>query len=420
MIDPDRLCPGCMETDSGVGKCPVCGFDRQEYERERPLRILPSMTLLHGRYLLGRTLGIGGFGITYLAMDLAQERKVAIKEYFPNGLAERTVMADGDYRIRISGSQQKRYYDKGLASFIREANTMQTLRRTEGIVQVLGFFQENNTAYLVMEYLPGMSLRAYVKISGLPLKEEDVLEMIWPVINSLAIIHRKGIIHRDISPDNIIYGPDKSVTLIDFGAARQATGDSNKSLTIMLKRGYAPMEQYYTTGKQGAWTDIYAICATLYYLLSGTIPPDSIDRLAADELKPLLTLNFRISRHVSDAVGKGLAVKAQDRYQTMEALIEDLYEGMFVVEERKEDPGQIPSQTADGQERKREQNTAAGQGGGTEESTVAESGSQMPGWVKGAAVIILAIVVILVAIFLWNRLPFILVRQVGSIKEVFF
>lgn len=335
MTDPDKLCLGCMDVPNGGGKCPVCGFDRQEYEKDRPFRILPTMTVLHGRYLIGRTLGIGGFGITYLAMDLAEEKKVAIKEYFPNGLAERTMMADGDCSIHVSGSQQKQYYDKGLMSFIKEANTMQALRKIDGIVQVLGFFQENNTAYLVMEYLPGMSLRSYVKISGLPLKEEEVLEMIWPVINSLAMIHRKGIVHRDISPDNIIYGPDKSITLIDFGAARQATGDSNKSLTIMLKHGYAPIEQYYTSGKQGAWTDIYAICATLYYLLSGTIPPDSINRLAADEMKPLLTQNFRISRHVSDAVEKGLSVKAEERYQTMEALIEDLYEGMYVIETKK-------------------------------------------------------------------------------------
>ena len=335
MTDPDKLCLGCMDAPCDGGRCRVCGFDRQEYEKERPFRILPTMTVLHGRYLVGCTLGIGGFGITYLAMDLAEEKKVAIKEYFPNGLAERTMMSDGDYSIQVSGSQQRQYYDKGLMSFIKEANTMQALRKIDGIVQVLGFFRENNTAYLVMEYLPGMSLRSYVKVSGLPLKEEDVLEMIWPVINSLAMIHRKGIVHRDISPDNIIYGPDKSITLIDFGAARQATGDSNKSLTIMLKHGYAPIEQYYTSGKQGAWTDIYAICATLYYLLSGTIPPDSINRLASDEMKPLLTQNFRVSRHVSDAVGKGLSVKAEDRYQTMEALIEDLYEGMYVIEAKK-------------------------------------------------------------------------------------
>ncbi len=330
-MNPDKLCMGCMKPVEG-NKCRACGFDRQEYEKNRSMRILPTGTVLHGRYLTGKTLGIGGFGITYLAMDLEKKKKVAIKEFFPNGLAERTVTGTGGGNISVSGEQQRQYYQKGLDSFVREANTMRAFRNLEGIVQVFDFFRENNTGYLVMEYLPGMSLRVYTKVSGLPLKEDDVLELIWPVINSLAMIHRKGIIHRDISPDNIIYGMDHSITLIDFGAARQRTSDSNKSLTIMLKHGYAPMEQYYTQGKQGAWTDVYAICATIYYLLSGKVPPDSISRFALDNMVPLRTMNSNVSAQVSNAIQKGLAIKIEDRYQTMEELITELYAGKYVVE----------------------------------------------------------------------------------------
>lgn len=341
MINPDMLCMGCMKS-TGAQICPECGFDRQDYEKNRPLRILPTKTVLHGRYLVGKTLGIGGFGITYLALDLVKEEKIAVKEYFPNGLAERTVTGDRNCFITVSGDQQRLYYQKGLNSFVKEATTMSAFKNLEGIVQVHDFFRENNTAYLVMEYLPGMSLRSYVKISGLPLNQNTVLEMIWPVLNSLAMIHRKGIVHRDISPDNIIYGPDHSITLIDFGAARQGTSDSNKSLTIMLKHGYAPMEQYYTQGKQGPWTDIYAICATVYYLLSGIVPPDSISRFADDSLRPLKEVNHAVSSQISVSIQKGLAVKFEDRYQTVEDLITDLYAGMYVDEAEKRDDEKQP------------------------------------------------------------------------------
>ena len=327
-MDINNLCYGCMrEKDSPEGTCPYCGFNRTAYETERSVRALPTGTILNGKYILGKVLGEGGFGITYLAMDLNLEMPVAIKEYFPVGLASRDTSAgESTETISVITGEKRRYYEYGIKSFSAEARNLARFQKTEGIISVKDFFLENNTAYLVMEYISGKTLKQYLEEIRKPLSETETLRLIRPILNALASIHSEGMIHRDVSPENIMLAKDGRVILIDFGAARIATGAETKSLTVLLKHGYAPVEQYQTRGKQGPYTDIYAVCATIYRMLSGEKPEEAIDRMVEDKVVPLERKNgLHISHMVSETVRKGLSVQSQDRYQTVEELIRGLY-----------------------------------------------------------------------------------------------
>ena len=291
MIDPNKICPGCMKEVEDVHQdCPHCGFNLEQYESQRNARTLPCQTILSGRYMLGKVIGEGGFGITYLGWDLMLEIEVAVKEYFPVGLATRDTQFKSNETVNIMSGEKARHYETGLKGFEQEARNLAKFQELPGVVSVKDFFFENQTAYLVMDYVDGTSLKKYLQSVGHPLSEESVLSIMKPVLQSLAKIHKAGIIHRDISPENILIGKDKKVTLIDFGAARMATGTETKSLTILLKHGYAPVEQYQTRGRQGPWTDIYALCATMYKMCSGKVPGEAIDRLVNDDVKTLAEL----------------------------------------------------------------------------------------------------------------------------------
>lgn len=332
MRNPELLCLGCMEELSHPEEiCKKCGFDRTEYEKNRSARTLPSYTILVGKYLLGKVIGEGGFGINYLAWDLNRECKVAIKEYFPTGLATRDARNENGEMLTILPGEKIAYYRNGLRNFAEEGKNLARFQHLPGIVSVRDFFQDNGTAYIVMDYVEGRNLKQYLRKhyekngDHAPMEEKQILEMMGPVLQALTEIHKAGIIHRDISPENIICGPDGKITLIDFGAARVATGTETKSLTIMLKHGYAPEEQYRTHGRQGPWTDIYAICATMYQMASGYLPIESVERLYEDELKPLKQLNIGISEKISDVIEKGMAVRGEKRYQSVEEVYKELY-----------------------------------------------------------------------------------------------
>ena len=327
----NSLCPGCMrEIENPDSVCPYCGFFRKEYESQRNLRVLPTLSILFGRYLLGRTLGEGGFGITYIAKDLAEEKTVAIKEYFPVGLAVRDAINGNMNLSCVTGGDKRKYYQHGLKSFAEEAKNMQRFRSLSGVVSVMDFFYENGTAYLVMEYIDGMSLKQYLRKKMKPLPENAVLSIMRPIMYALSNIHKVGMIHRDVSPENIMLAKDGRVVLIDFGAARNLTGAETQSLTIILKQGYAPVEQYQTRGRQGPWSDVYAVCATMYRMLSGSVPAEAVERISKDKVLPLylVTWNGRplgISRRISDIIRKGLAVYPQNRYQNAQELLDALY-----------------------------------------------------------------------------------------------
>ena len=300
-------------------------FKRKKVESmEENLHCLRKGTRLIGRYTIEGVLGQGGFGITYLGIDELHEKKVAIKEFFPQGIVTRNIEYQDTVTVTFVG--EKDNYEKGKERFLKEARTMAKFSKDEGIVKALDFFEINNTAYIVMEYLEGVTLKQYLR-ENQRIAPEDLIELLVPLIESLDEIHSQGMIHRDISPDNIMVLPDGRIKLMDFGAARDYTEFGEKSLSIVLKPGYAPPEQYQTHGIQGPWTDIYALCATMYKCIAGENPPDAIERVMDDHLKKISEFGIVIPPQEEAAIIKGMSVSAKDRYQDIKDLCEDLYGG---------------------------------------------------------------------------------------------
>ena len=252
-----RVCPSCFApgfTDS----CPTCGYRHVPSQRDG--FILAPNTMLTGRYRIGRVLGLGGFGITYVGRDERLHALVAVKEYYPSMFS---VRMPGSSLVAPSGPEQAGPYRVGMEKFLDEARLLAQFRNTAEIVDVLDFFTENGTAYMVMEYLEGRSLQEVLNDRGGRLPFGEALSVILPVMRGLSHVHDKNVLHRDISPDNIYITSDKRSKLLDFGAARMAISQGEQNLTVILKRGYAPLEQYNAGGRQGPWTDVYALCATL-------------------------------------------------------------------------------------------------------------------------------------------------------------
>ena len=298
-------------------------FKRKKVESmEENLHCLRKGTRLIGRYTIEGVLGQGGFGITYLGIDELHEKKVAIKEFFPQGIVTRNIEYQDTVTVTFVG--EKDNYEKGKERFLKEARTMAKFSKDEGIVKALDFFEINNTAYIVMEYLEGITLKQYLR-ENQRIAPEDLIELLVPLIESLDEIHSQGMIHRDISPDNIMVLPDGRIKLMDFGAARDYTEFGEKSLSIVLKPGYAPPEQYQTHGVQGPWTDIYALCATMYKCITGENPPDAIERVMDDSLKKISEFGITIPPQEEAAIIKGMSVSAKDRYQDIKDFCEDLY-----------------------------------------------------------------------------------------------
>ena len=291
---------------------------------KKNLHYLRKETRLIGRYTIKSVLGQGGFGITYLGMDELYQRKVAIKEFFPQGIVTRNT--EYEDTVTVTYVEEKADYEKGKERFLKEARTMAKFSKNEGIVKVLDFFEINNTAYIVMEYLEGITLKQYIR-ENQRITLEELVRLLVPLIESLDEIHSQGMIHRDISPDNIMVLPDGRIKLMDFGAARDYTKFGEKTLSIVLKPGYAPPEQYQTHGIQGPWTDIYALCATMYKCITGETPPDAIDRVIDDHLKKISEFGITIPPQVESVIIKGMSVSAKDRYQDIKDFCEDLYGG---------------------------------------------------------------------------------------------
>ena len=313
---------------------------------EENLHCLRKGTRLIGRYTIEGVLGQGGFGITYLGMDELHEKPVAIKEFFPQGIVTRNIEYQDTVTVTFVG--EKDNYEKGKERFLKEARTMAKFSKDKGIVKALDFFEINNTAYIVMEYLEGVTLKQYLA-ENKRIDAEDLVELLVPLIEALDEIHSQGLIHRDISPDNIMVLPDGRIKLMDFGAARDYTEFGEKSLSIVLKPGYAPPEQYQTHGIQGPWTDIYALCATMYKCITGENPPDAIERVMDDHLKKISAFGISVLPQIEEAIIKGMSVAANDRYQNVGDFCEDLYGG---YEERsvsgaEENQSQVETESAE-------------------------------------------------------------------------
>ena len=275
-----QFCPGCLrDTEFENGVCAKCGFDMNGYT-VMPHHLVPG-TLVKQRYKIGRVLGEGGFGITYIGIDTVLNLKVAIKEFYMSGYVNRN--HDASPNVFATLGTHRDTFEKNREKFLNEARVLAQFYGEAGIVGVRDFCEENGTAYIIMDFLNGVDLKTYLEQKG-RLAPEEAVKLLMPVMTSLQHVHAEGIIHRDISPDNIMVMEDGSTKLLDFGAAREISQTDIKSLSVILKPGYAPEEQYRSKGRQGPWTDVYALAATLYKCIVGATPDDAMERMYRDRL----------------------------------------------------------------------------------------------------------------------------------------
>jgi len=312
-INIEDLCLKCLETRGGEIVCPHCGHHYTPGVSEATIAVKPG-TLLNNRYLVGEVLGEGGFGITYIGFDKSLHVKLAIKEYFPKQLATRR---DGQNDVAIFKGKEEEY-NIGLEKFLKEAQTVAKFENHPNIVTVKDFFEINGTAYMVMNYLEGITFKSFINDHGGKIDYETLLTVILPSCNALSTVHQENLLHRDISPDNIYMTAEGEVKLLDFGAARYALGEESHSLSLLLKEGFAPLEQYSKRGNQGPWTDIYAVSATMYRALTGNLPLSAMDRIPDDHLLPPSYYNVKISPAAEDAIMKALSIKIEDRFQSID------------------------------------------------------------------------------------------------------
>ena len=360
------LCYHCMREKGDAAVCPHC--HAQDNAVLQPHQIAPG-TMIGNRYTLGNVIGEGGFGITYIALENTLGITVAIKEYYPFGYCNRNSTASNT--VSVTSDDKQQIFEKGRSRFLREAKTLAKFQVDPGVVNVIDFLEENNTAYIVMEFLDGIDLREYLRQNG-NLAPEQAVQMLLPSMRALDKIHKAGVIHRDISPDNIMVLRDGSLKLMDFGAARDFEGVDSRSMSIMLKQGYAPAEQYRRNGEQGPWTDVYGMCATIYRAITGITPVDSIDRVYQDTLQTPSQCGVNISPAIENTIMYGLAVHKENRCPDMPTLIgmfEQALKGesvpiggaVFLHDSRTVDPNQTVA--ADGYQAPYQQNDPhAGQG----------------------------------------------------------
>lgn len=287
-------------------------------------RCLKPGVILKERYKIEEVIGAGGFGITYRAWDPLLQSYVAIKEYYPSGIATRS--ADSS-KVCVPVGQEQREYHRGRIRFLKEAQDVARFQSEPNIVSIYDYLEENDTAYMVMEYLHGCTLKQYIREHGGRLDTDHILHICLSVLDALAVVHKAGMIHRDISPENIFICENLTVKLIDFGAAKQVYLDGEQTMSVVLKPGYAPPEQYAKKDKQGPWTDIYALGATLYFAATGEKPEESFGRVLEDTIKPVCEVNPEIPRAMSQVIMRAMSVKIEDRYQTVEAMREALLAG---------------------------------------------------------------------------------------------
>ncbi len=337
-MSPEDLCMGCMEDRSGSDVCMRCNW-REGTPADSPL-YLPPRTILKEQYLVGRVLGHGGFGITYLGYDIHLARKTAIKEYMPNGVVSR---ASGQTNVTVFGGQARQDFEFGLERFLDEGRVLARFQNHPGIVAVLNFFRECGTAYLVMEYLDGAPFDSYLTRKGGRISFEKAIRIMMPVMDALREVHKAGILHRDISPDNVYILRSGQVKVIDFGAARYALGQQSKALSIILKEGYAPEEQYRSRGNQGPWTDVYACAATIYRAVTGEIPTPALDRARTDDLKRPSEMGVDVAPLAENALMKGLAVDGAHRFQSMAEFQAAVTGSAPPVPEPSPDPTPVPA-----------------------------------------------------------------------------
>ena len=327
-MDFNKICPHCMHQISDMGTCSYCKKNPNDLpEVSHQLR---PFTILQGKYLVGGILGEGGFGITYIGLDINLEIPVAIKEFYPNGFVTRESSVTS--AVTVYSSVDKDVVEKWKDNFLGEARCLAKCANLPGVVGVKDFFHENNTVYIVQEFLDGETLKSYIKSRGGRIPADELIKSMQPIINALNEVHKQGLIHRDISPDNIMLLKNGTMKVLDFGAARSFAEENEKSKSVLLKPGYAPEEQYRTRGKQGPWTDVYALCATMYKCITGVTPLESMERLRHDEMKWPTEMGIPVPKNFENILKKGMAVIAENRIQNMQELYDAIYNGNIVKE----------------------------------------------------------------------------------------
>ncbi|MGN0630516.1 MAG: protein kinase [Ruminococcus sp.] len=315
-----KRCNNCFENiDDAESRCPHCGYS--EGDKPGELFYLAPGTVLADRYIIGKGIGCGGFGITYLAWDKKLEITVAVKEFYPGGLVNRI---PGNQELILLSEKQRRQFDVAFARFIEEAQSMAQFSSHNAIVNVFEYFEANRTAYIVMEYLEGIDLAYYMGQNHGKCSYSDTIKIAEKLFDAVEAIHNNGIIHRDIAPDNIMIKTPEQVKLFDFGAAKFADSNSEE-LMVIVKPGFSPVEQYNKLEKQGPWTDVYALGAVLYYMLTGVKPDESTNRkkqleessYQTDTLTEPCVLDPEIPVQQSNAVMKAMAVVPAFRFQSV-------------------------------------------------------------------------------------------------------
>ena len=320
-----KRCMGCMELfDDELEVCPECGYIVGSHAEEA-IHMEPG-TLLRDRYIIGKVLGYGGFGVTYIAWDGKLEQKVAVKEYLPGEFSTRM---PGQTCITVFSGDKSEQFRDGMKKFVDEAKRLAKFQNEAGIVRIIDSFEENSTAYIVMEYLKGETLTDFLKREG-TVTAEKAIEMLTPIMESLQTVHESGLLHRDIAPDNIFLTETGEVKLIDFGASRYATTSHSKSLTVLVKPGFSPEEQYRSRGDQGPYTDVYSLAATMYRMITGKTPPDAMSRRAKyeQESKDILVPPHKLTKNITQAIDvallNALNVQTGDRTQNIPEFIKEL------------------------------------------------------------------------------------------------
>lgn len=310
-------CMNCMrEYDDSEACCPDCGFVRGTPPKE--IYHLYPEVVLADRYIIGTVVAYGGFGILYRAWDQKLQVMVAVKEYFPSSYVNRN---PGERQIFIYTSKRQGEFQDGLESFLAEARNTAKFSSHPNIVNVYDYFKENGTAYMVMEYMDGMTLKQHTKLMGGRLQWQEAVEILASICDDLQVVHEAGILHRDISPDNIMLCRDGNMKLFDFGAARFSDMERDVTRTIILKIGFAPPEQYRAKSIQGPWTDVYALGATLYRTITGVLPDESVNRQEAllkegrDTLVAPREYVSDLPDYLNIAICKAMAIQAELRFK---------------------------------------------------------------------------------------------------------
>lgn len=314
-----KLCMGCMnEIEDHLSTCPYCGFNETTLRQES--YYLDPGTIIGGKYIVGRVLSYGGHTVSYMGMDAEMNRKVIVKEYLPSDFSTRS---EGEKDVTIYSGDGQEQFEQGLTNFLNEANRIQQLQDEKGIAKVYDCLAENETGYVISEYVEGRTLKEILD-GGKRYSAEEAADFIRQLLAGLADVHRMDIVHCDISPETIMVTDSGEIKLTDFGATRYVTTANSKSLSIILKRGYAPEEQYRSKGVRGPWTDVYALGAVMYLMITGEVPQESVERALSDDLKEPSKMGIDIPKNIENALMNALNVYQQDRTQSAEEFLQEL------------------------------------------------------------------------------------------------